>query len=101
MKEAWLKCMITPGQFSCEYAVEGTMHNDEGFSLFACDYDLKLESEPTDMKRSRGLIRVEVIQTSDTLALIRLPRSTMENGDCVTVTLNDLTWASSSVETVQ
>ena len=101
MKDAWLSCMITPGQFSCEYAVEGVMHNSEGFSLFACDYNLTFRSAPTIGERVQGWIQVEVLQTSASLALVRLPQSTMENGDVVTVNLRDLTNAPSCVETVR
>ena len=91
MKEAWLNCIITPGQFSCEFAVEGKEHNGTPFSLFACEWDLKFRSAPTGMERTQGAIRVEVMQTSGTLALVRLPQATMENGDAVTVHIGELT----------
>jgi hypothetical protein len=90
MKEAWLNCTITPGQFSCEYAVEGVTHTGEGFSLFACDYDLEFRCAPAGAERINGFVRVEVIDEQGNLALIRLPQRTMENGETVTVNRRDL-----------
>lgn len=92
MKDAWLRCTITPGQFSCEYSVEAREFSGKGFSLFACDHDLKLPRvDPALSGRPvTGFIRVTVIKTDKSRAMVQLPQSTMENGDMVTVSLSDL-----------
>jgi hypothetical protein len=90
MADAWLRCMITPGQFSCEYSVEGKLYGGEGFSLFACDYDLKIPSSQCTTGRTPGLIRVQVLKSVGSRAMVQLPKSTMENGDIVTVDVSDL-----------
>lgn len=92
MSDAWLRCMITPGQFSCEYSIEGTAFNGEGFSLFACDYDLKFpqNSVVATGRPLSGWIRVKIAKSDKSRALVQLPNSTMENGDMVTVNCSNL-----------
>lgn len=99
MSNAWLRCMITPGQFSCEYAVEGQTFAGEGFSLFACDYDLKFPANQPAGGRVQGWIRVTVVKTAGSRALVQLPKSTMENGDTVTVDCNNLKTDTPCLET--
>jgi len=83
--EEWLKCTITPGQFSGEYAVQGEMFDDTSFSLFAPKKDLKFSEEPTADKPVKGLIRIVQCAQKDDLLLVNLPRPTFENGRTITV----------------
>ena len=100
--EAWLPCTVTPGQFSCEYAVQGRTSSGLSFSLFAFEFDLELPHRRSDMNLPiAGQIRVQILETRDSLALVRLPQSTLENGDTVTVNRSDLVMRPSMAESCQ
>jgi hypothetical protein len=86
MSTKWLSCSISPGQFPTEYAVAGTQHNGEGFSLFAPREFIV----PPKEQEGLGLVRVDVIDQKGDLVLIRLPAQTFENGQYVTVKVSDL-----------
>ena len=86
----WLKCTISPGQFSGEYAVQGKMFDDSGFSLFAPKADLRFKEEPTKEKSVEGLVRVVSGATKEDLLLVSLPRPTFENGRTITINENQL-----------
>jgi hypothetical protein len=80
-----LRCSISPGQFTGEFAVAGTLHDNSGFSLFAQDSDVETPNVPTSTAPVTGWLRVDVIQEQGDLALVRLPQDTLENGRTVTV----------------
>lgn len=90
MTETWLRCIITPGQFTGEYAVEGETSSGEGFSLFADEDSIECRAYPTGSERAPAWLRVEVLQKQGNLALVKLPRHTMENGDTLTVFSKEL-----------
>lgn len=90
MTETWLRCVITPGQFTGEYAVEGETSSSEGFSLFADESDLDCREFPTGSDRVPAWLRVDEIDRRGSLALVKLPRHTMENGDTVTVNVKEM-----------
>ncbi|MBX3436261.1 MAG: hypothetical protein KF861_02140 [Planctomycetaceae bacterium] len=90
MKDTWLRCNVSPGQFSGEYAVSGETHSGEGFSLFVCEDDIECRRFPVGDERVTGQMRVEILAEKGTLALVRLPRQSMENGETITVNRNDL-----------
>lgn len=100
MKDSWLRCTITPGQFSCEYAVEAVSHSGQGFSLFVCDHDLEMTGPIVSGVRTLGWMRVNILKTKKNLALVQLPQSTLENGDTVTVDCSLLRAGSECPETV-
>jgi hypothetical protein len=80
-----LKCKISPGQFTDEYAVSGEMFDGEGFSLFAYKEDLECSEFPEGKTTVPGLIRVQILDEEEGLMLVRLPQRALENGDTVTV----------------
>jgi hypothetical protein len=88
--QAWLRCTISPGQFSGEYAVKGEMYNGEGFSLFASEEDLECRQFPSGSERTSAWIMVQVIEQDKGLALVGLPAQTLENGQTVTVSASSL-----------
>lgn len=85
MKETWLRCWISPGQFSVEYAVSGEMFNGTGFSLFASEDDVEFDTPPFEGQRVPGWIRVQILDSKPGLLLVCLPQQTLENGQTVTV----------------
>lgn len=85
MKETWLSCWISPGQFSVEYAVSGETYNGVGFSLFASEDDVECDTPPFEGQRVQGWIRVKVLASEAGLLLVNLPQQTLENGQSVTV----------------
>src|SRR4051812_49266617 len=89
-EQTWLRCTITPGQFTGEYAAEGTSHNGTGFSLFVGDEHLECRSFPVGADRASALLEVRVLEKGRGLALIELPVQTLENGKTVTVSEGDL-----------
>src|SRR4051812_47907446 len=89
--QAWLRCTITPGQFSDEYAVSAVDHRGAGFSLFAPGSSIRFKSAPVlNEGPIDGEIRVAILDRKDALRLVRLPARTMENGDSITVLASQL-----------
>lgn len=86
----WLKCTILPGQFTGEYAVQGKMFDNTGFSLFAEKRDLDFSGQPTFEKPVEGWIRIELGPKKDDLLLVTLPQPTFENGQTITVKTNQV-----------
>lgn len=85
MREGWLECTISPGQFSGEYAVSGILFDGAGFSLFADRNDLRYVGEPEKKQSVEGAIRVFTLASRDNLVLVALPQGTLENGNTITV----------------
>lgn len=81
----WLDCSISPGQFTGEFAVQGKLFDNTGFSLFAQKDDLRFKEDPTSEKPVQGSLRVVPLDQKDNLILVALPRPTLENGQSVTV----------------
>lgn len=88
--EKWLECTISPGQFTGEYAVQGKLFDNTGFSLFAEKEDLKFKEEPTEDKPVVGWIRIVLGPPKDNLLLVRLPQPTFENSQTITVKTNQV-----------
>ena len=82
---ASLQCEITPGLFSDEYAVSGKLADGSGFSLFTELTDLSFEGEPQADQPVTGRIRVTVIKRVAGNVIVRLPKSTLENGQTIAV----------------
>ena len=85
MLEKWINCTVFPGQFTGEYAIKSTMFDGTEFSLFAPKEALDIKQEPTLDHPVKGKIKVQIEQQEDDLLMVRLPRPTFENGQCVTV----------------
>jgi hypothetical protein len=88
-KKMWLRCEISPGQFSQERAVSGDTFDGEGFSLFAPLEWIRVDDASHD--RSSGHIAVQILEVEGELALVRLPGHTLENGTTITVSMGELT----------
>ena len=89
MTESWLRCKVSQGQFSIEYAVSGKRFDGEGFSLFAPKEFVDTPEEVTD-ETVDGWLRVEILDQKGDLLLIRLPRPTLESGQSLTVNSVDV-----------
>jgi hypothetical protein len=85
----WLRCEVSPGQFTEERAVSGNTFDGEGFSLFAPVEFIQVAHD--SQGRSSGYIAVHVLQIEGELALVRLPGHTLENGTTITVSRGELT----------
>jgi len=81
----WLRCKISPGLFSDEYAVAGELFDGSGFSLFADADDVDFEEEPKEEAPVDGTIRVTLIKREGDLLLVLLPQPTLESGQAITV----------------
>ena len=79
MTQVWLRCTLTPGQFTSEYAISAQQADGTGFSLFAPANLVWLGQEPTHEQPVEGLLRVEKWDTKADLVLIRLPSETLED----------------------
>jgi hypothetical protein len=87
---ALLRCEIYPGQFSSEYAVILRSFTGKEFSLFASRQDVQCDDRPTDEQPSEGWLRVAITKRDGSLCLVRLPQSTIENGQSITVNADQL-----------
>jgi hypothetical protein len=83
--ENWLRCRVYPGQFSVEYAVVVRQSDGSDASLFVPQEFVECSPSPSFDRPTDGLLRVQLIERQGQLALVRLPRSTLEHGDYVTV----------------
>ena len=86
----WLECTVSEGQFSGEFAIQGELFDETGFSLFVEREDVWFEAEPIEGKSVEGLVRITALQEKDNLCLVALPKPTMENGWSVTVKTDNL-----------
>ena len=78
----WLKCEISEGQFTGEYAVSGETFDGDGYSLF-CPEEF-VEGDPA-IGGEAGWIKVDVLAREGDLLLVKLPQRTLENGTTITV----------------
>jgi hypothetical protein len=85
-----LRCTLSQGQFSSELAVVVRSASGREFSLFAQKSDLSYSEPPTEGQSVDGWIKVEVIETNRNLCLVRLPQTTLENGQYITVACDQL-----------
>jgi hypothetical protein len=83
--EHWLRCQVYPGQFSVEYAVVVRQSDGKEVSLFAPQEFVDCEQNPTFDRPVLGWIKVVLVKQQGDLALLQLPRSTLENGQYLTV----------------
>ena len=86
----WLKCEISVGQLSGEFVVMAKDFRGTAFSLFVPDDFVDVERAPNSDEIVDGWLEVDVIDANDRMALIKLPRTPLENGQTVTVNTNQL-----------
>jgi hypothetical protein len=82
----WLRCEISLGQFSGEFGIHGKLHNNASFGLFASEEDLRFDGQPTENTSAEGWLRVVPLAEKGDLLLVGLPQPTLENGQIITVT---------------
>jgi hypothetical protein len=86
----WLQCKVSPGQFSGELVVSANDFQGSIFSLFVPDEYVQHQGQLTEGQTVDGLVQVQVLGRKDDLALVRLPRQPLENGQIVTVPITAL-----------
>ncbi len=94
IKEGKLNCRVFPGQFSDEYGVQGVLHDNRNFDLFAPRKYVKPnkgQGEPKHGEPVKGIIQVILGPEKNDLILVTLPRPTFENGQTITVKKSQLT----------
>src|SRR4051812_28077987 len=85
-----LRCNVSPGQFSTEYAVSVQSFNGRTFSLFASRSDVECDELPTEDQSVEGWLSVQIVRQSESHYLVQLPQSTIENGRHISVTASQL-----------
>ena len=91
MESPWLRCKVSPGQFSGEFVVQAEDFRGNGFSLFVPDRVVECDSEPSLAEECvDGWVQVECLEKQDDLVLVRLPRAPLENGPVITARDNQL-----------
>ena len=78
-QRAWLRCEVTPGMFSNEYAVTIRTADDFPMSLFVPEECLR------DATLGEGQLRVDVLDSDDNFSLVSLPRPSFERGSVAKV----------------
>jgi hypothetical protein len=81
----WLKCKVSHGQFSNEFAIQGKLFDGTGFSLFAEKEDVRFEKGLEIGQTVDGFVRVDILQEVGDLYLLSLPKPTMQNSPFITV----------------
>ena len=89
--DAWIDCDVFPGQFSGEVAVTVRGLSGKPLSLFASKGDVDFPIDELQSRgQSKGHIRVEIVEEQGQLAMVRLPRETLENGQHITVKISEI-----------
>ena len=87
---AWLKCMVSLGQFPQEYSVRGNLFDGTLFSLFAPVDDVKFEGKVVRGKWVNGWVRVATGSQKGDCVLVALPQPALENGQIISVKIADI-----------
>lgn len=88
---AWLDCMVSPGQFTGEYAISSHDHVGGQFSLFVDSSFVEHEcGDISEGVECEGRVQVMVLEEKQGLALIKLPGRTFANGSTLTVKSSQL-----------
>lgn len=88
--EYWLRGRVYPGQFSVEFAVVVRQSDGTEVSLFVPQDFVEVEGIPASNHPLLGRLRVALVDKQGDLALVHLPRQTLENGEYITVQANEL-----------
>jgi hypothetical protein len=84
--ESCLRCNVSPGQFTGEYAISASQANGEQFSLFADEGLVDID----ESEGREGWLHVEIVERRGDHVLIRLPSPALEGGQFVAVRSNQL-----------
>ena len=85
-----LRSRLFPGQFSSEFAVIVETFNGRSLSLFASRDEVMFDQEPTQDIPTDGWLSVQVLERHGSNVLVRLPQSTVENGQYLAVRSDQL-----------
>lgn len=88
--ETWLRCTLFPGQFSSELAAVVRSAHGREFSLFAPRSELDYSDVPTENRPVEGWLHVRVVASEKNRYVVRLPQTTLENGQYITVSAGSL-----------
>jgi hypothetical protein len=83
--DTWLRCTLSPGQFSSELAAVVRSAHGREFSLFAPKSELTYLEPPAENRPVEGWLRVSLVAREKNLYVVRLPQTTLENGQYITV----------------
>lgn len=83
--DAKLRCKVFPGQFTAEFAIEGTQSDGNKFSLFAPASLVTSDEPPTRDRSVDGWLQISIWEEKGATTLVRLPRESFEIGRFVTV----------------
>lgn len=86
----WLRCSVTPGQFSNEYGVTGYQVDGKVFSLFSPKEFVKCDHPPQNEERVDGLVRVRIYSREGDQVIVQLPQESFERGHYVTVSADQV-----------
>jgi hypothetical protein len=84
----WLRCTLYPGQFRAELIAVVRSSEGRDLSLFVQRNHVKLDVVPVENSPSEGWLKVQPLQEKEDKWLIRLPQTTVENGQFITVWAN-------------
>lgn len=92
---ARLRCQVSPGLFSSEWAVVVKASSGREFSLFTDRSTVSVGLWPQDDQTVEGWINVQVVEErgsspDGSLVLVLLPQTTLENGPYLTVNRGQL-----------
>ena len=85
MRECWLQCDVSRGQFAEEFVIELRDFQNKLYSLFVSAECVDLDQDLDVVDSCQGRLRVELLELKGNLALVRLPTTPLENGPTVTV----------------
>jgi len=85
MTESWLKCETTEGIFPFEAYAKANTSNGASFSLFV---DKHLLKNPEVL--GQNLLRVQVLNQTNGISFVCLPKDPFETGNVVPVDSNQL-----------
>jgi hypothetical protein len=88
----WLRCTVSHGMFSTEYAIQGQTYDGKDFVVFAERDDVELDKPLADDRTATttGWLRVEVGDKKGDLVLVMLPTYVFGGSRFVTVTADML-----------
>src|SRR4051794_9692205 len=85
-----LRCKLLPGQFSNEFVAVVESFNGRLYSLFVSRDKVTFDQEPAQDEATEGWLPVQVVERRDNNLLVRLPQSTVENGQYLAVRSDQL-----------
>lgn len=86
---AFLRVRLEPGMFDNEFTIILSTEGREVSSVVSKE-NVTIESEPTEQKQGRGLLRVRVVRSTEGVSLVDLPRPSFTSQPRLRVSDRDL-----------